>query len=159
MKEYGARDAVVVALSFASVAVAACVTSENRCPAGYDYVPAYNACAAEARDASADATSDASTPVSDAAQSDGGASGLGTACGGDPDCAGKKASYCLKDPLSPDDPGVCSVPQCSPSDCGDSYDCCDCGSAAVPQLQSWPRGICVPRESVESAKSFGCVCP
>jgi hypothetical protein len=159
MKRNLARDALVVALSFASVAFTACVTSENRCPAGYEYVPAYNACA-EKSDAGADAASDAAPPATDAAsQSDADTGGLGTSCTRDPDCAGKKASYCLKSPLSPDDPGVCSIPQCTATDCGDGYSCCDCSSAAVPELKAWPRGICIPRSDVSSVQAFGCVCP
>lgn len=152
----GVFTAAIVTGAVTSIGAVACVTSANRCVDGYVYVEEYKACAPVAG-----ASTDAAPAASDAASnstSDAAAEGLGVACGADPDCAGKRASYCLKSPLAPTDPGVCSVPQCSAIDCGSEHACCDCGGAQVPELQAWPRGVCVPRSDSSTVQSFGCVC-
>lgn len=160
MKTRGVMHALA-ALSFAAaLGGAACVTSDNRCLPGFHFVGTYNACM-EDPDAADDAASDASSGDASPSGDDGGdasASGLGASCDGDGDCAGKKASYCLKDPTAPNDPGVCSVPQCTASDCGSDYSCCDCSAAVIDVLKTWPHGVCIPRENVTGAQSYGCVC-
>lgn len=161
MNRYGM--ACAVAFAAALFGGAACVTSENRCVEGFEFVSTYKACVPVADASATDASSVDGAAADGGDGGDGGAaisaSGLGDSCGGDPDCAGKKASYCLKDPLAPSDPGICSVPQCTATDCGEQHRCCDCGSAAVPELQAWPRGVCLPSDQVSTVQSFGCVCP
>lgn len=160
----GVSCAVALTGAFTSVGAltigaAACITSTNRCLPGYHYVAQYKACFPD-EDASADASStDGSARLEgDAAANGDGAEGLGDSCTGDPDCAGKKASYCLKSPTAPTQPGVCSVPQCALGDCGSTFECCDCSHAARPELQAWPNGVCVPKANSSTVESFGCVC-
>ena len=143
------------------IGLVACVTDSNRCVPGLVYAPALKACVAD-NDGSVDASTDATVASDGEATSEGGAdaasSGLGTACGGDPECAGHRASYCLKNPSAPSDPGICTIPQCSAADCGADYACCDCGNASVDALKSLPRGVCFPRAQVSAVQPIGCVC-
>jgi hypothetical protein len=124
--------------------VAGCITDENRCPDGLLWVPEYSGCVepAEAGDGEAstqvEAGGDSLAESSSEAAQD---SGLGTSCSGDPVCAGKKASYCLKDPQNPSADGVCSIPNCTAADCGDTYTCCDCHGST---LLNWPGPMCAP---------------
>lgn len=156
-----ARIAIAAMLPLA-VASAACISEKDRCLPGFVYASQYHACLAEvdaSADASSDAASEAASPAdagADAADA-GGTPGLGAACQSSSDCTGK-ASYCLKSPLAPSDPGVCSVPQCTPADCGSDYACCDCGNSSIPDLKSWPRGVCVPHSDTSTVQPLGCTC-
>jgi len=165
-----------ITLVAAALPLAGCVTSANRCLSGYRYAPQYDACLQDtdgggedaaidaAIDAATDAAIDASdarveaatTPSSDASDA---SAGLGRACQSSADCTGGRATYCLKDPTqSPTDPGICSIPQCTASECTSAYGCCDCSAALITGLKAWPDGVCVPAADVTTVEQFGCKC-
>jgi hypothetical protein len=156
------KSAAIFAMVTLGAPLAACVTESNRCLPGYVYAPQYDAClqaadgggdAAVVPDAGAMASAEGGATTS----AEGGA-GLGASCGGNADCSGK-ASYCLKDPTAaPTDPGICSVPMCTASDCGSSYACCDCSAAPNADLMAWPAPVCVPADNKTTLVAFGCKC-
>lgn len=100
-------------------------------------------------------TTPADTNPGDSDTTDGEGSGLGENCTGDDSCATYQASYCLKDPMAPNDPGICSVPNCTASDCGADFACCDCTSSA---LVPWPTPVCAPAGDAGTLGSVGCTC-
>ncbi len=147
------------------LALAACVSSSNRCLDRYTYSSEYNACLPPEGSIDAGMAVDASTPPADAGaamqDAPGGdaATGLGHACNGASDCAGK-ASYCLKDPTAnPTDPGICSIPQCTAADCAPHYACCDCSGGLLAGLKAWPVSVCAPASNKSDLVSVGCTCP
>jgi hypothetical protein len=152
------RGGVLISVALLSSMVA-CLSDKDRCLPGYVYLASYGACQ-EVADAAADAEASVdAAPASDGggeAGGDGG-TGLGDPCQDNASCT-SKASYCLKNPQPPSDPGMCSIPQCTAADCGSTYACCDCGNAGLPDLKSWPRGVCVPRSNTSTLQSFGCTC-
>jgi hypothetical protein len=144
--------------------LAACVTESNRCTAGFTYAPQYDACLQDAVAADGGGGNDGAgnqdvATGADAAAADGAPeSGLGNACAASADCGGR-ASFCLKDPTAdPADPGICSIPGCTAADCAGAYSCCDCTSAVLASLTTWPAGVCAPSASASSLTGLGCTC-
>jgi hypothetical protein len=155
---------IAARLTLAAIAaphLVACVTDANRCVAGLRYAPEYDACLPASSPAADGGAAPAVTDAApDAASPDGAAaaSALGAACSASSDCAGR-ASYCLKDPTAaPTDPGICSIPQCTASDCTDGYACCDCSGAALASLLAWPAGVCAPSANGSTLTALGCTC-
>ena len=83
---------------------------------------------------------------------DGGGDGptFGTTCTADEDCTGE-VDFCLISPFAPNDPGVCTLENCSAEDCPDTFRCCDCSSLGL-------QVACVPEEDAGMVQAFGCSC-
>ena len=72
----------VAILSSLSIALlGGCVTPSNRCPAGFDYAPGYDACIAADAGTSADASAEASVPEAAAPDAGDAGTNLGASCG------------------------------------------------------------------------------
>lgn len=77
---------------------------------------------------------------------------FGDECTTDADCTGAKvASFCQLNPLTPGEPGFCTLRDCVPGDCPDGYQCCDCSH--LNNVIS-----CVPDEGAAQAEAYTCVC-
>ncbi len=155
-----------VFVALATLVQVGCVTSSNRCVAGYTYDPQWDACLAPpdaGPDAGATPEAGAGESNGDAAPVEGGeggsatASDLGASCNSGSDCSGA-ASYCLKSPTAPTSPGYCSPTGCTAAECTSAYACCDCTSAALSALQAFPAGVCVDNGDKATVVSLGCKC-
>jgi hypothetical protein len=155
-------------LSALPFAVGACITSSELCPAGFLYSTQYGICLAV--DAGADADTDASeadpvaeagTPEASATDASGdsaggdGNTGFGIQCSSSSNCTGA-ANYCLVAPGGTG--GFCSITNCAAGECPSAYACCTCTSSALPSLQSYPPGVCVPSASEAQITALGCTC-
>jgi hypothetical protein len=155
---------LLAALAAASaLAVVACVTSSNRCFTGFEYSSQYDACLAVDAGTDAAPAADASSSAPDAALADdAGEAGaatadLGASCNATSDCSGL-ADYCLKSPLAPTSPGICTIPHCTSANCNGTYVCCDCSGAAIASLQAFPVGVCVGTSDGTQLSGLGCTC-
>jgi hypothetical protein len=136
------------------------VSSTDRCAEGRVWSDQYKGCLdpVAANDAGGiggqgnTANSDASV---DAAQP---GDSFGAECLSAAECTGPKGTYCLLDPTNPSAPGMCTVLNCTASDCaGTGTTCCDCTKS--PMLGSvWPAALCVPDSNVATLNSIGCSC-
>ena len=81
---------------------------------------------------------------------DGTAVTFGTPCTDDVSCTGE-VDLCLKNPLAPNDPGICTLENCTADDCPDTFLCCDCGSLGA-------EIACMPEAEAGTAEMFGCSC-
>jgi hypothetical protein len=148
-----------------ALTLAACVNNSNLCPTGFVYDSQYDAClvvdaGSGGGDAGADPATTTITPeagsTADAAADDA-SSGLGATCNASSDCTGA-ATYCLKSPTAPTDPGICTFTSCTQAECTSAYSCCDCTAASLPPLQALPKGICAPSADEAQLTAFGCSC-
>lgn len=142
--------------------LAACVTDANKCPPGYVYASAYDACLVQAVPSDGGASpGDAGVASEGGGSSDAAPSaegGLGASCNADSDCP-SPATFCLKDPTAaPTDPGICTIPGCTAAACGSAYSCCDCTAALISALMAWPKNVCAPQSNKSTLVQFGCTC-
>jgi|HubBroStandDraft_2_1064218.scaffolds.fasta_scaffold305591_1 hypothetical protein len=163
-------NVAAVFITLSAFTLTACVTDSNRCLPGFEFAPQYDACLAkDGGDESA--ANDAGSPAAEAAPSEaaspedapseggeaGAGTGLGNACNASTDCTGS-ASYCLKSPTAPTDPGVCSITPCTAAECTSAYACCDCSAASLSSLQAYPPGVCIPSADEAQLTALGCKC-
>jgi hypothetical protein len=80
--------------------------------------------------------------------------GLGDVCHTDTDCTTEDYNFCLLDPTNPDAEGMCTFSDCSYSDCGGDFQCCDCTSVT---FLGWDIPYCVDAGSAELLTSM-CSC-
>ncbi|MCP4601770.1 MAG: hypothetical protein GY847_14845 [Proteobacteria bacterium] len=116
-------------------AISCSIDDSDRCPSGYTWAEDYLSCIEVPTDtedtAGLDTESETSTDL-DAGPFDGGIDtdepdiGYGTECFDDSHCASFTADFCNTSPIAPNDPGYCTTRDCSPGDCPDGYQCCDC---------------------------------
>jgi hypothetical protein len=167
MKVIALLPSYVLGAAFGALGLTACVTNANRCLPGFEYSSSYQACLdldAGVVDAGPSTVPDAGDAVVSDGASDGEAgeggggdtADLGKTCNGASDCGGL-SNYCLKSPAAPSSPGYCSVPNCTPAECGASYSCCTCTSAVISQLAALPP-VCVQPGDEAQLVSFGCTC-
>jgi hypothetical protein len=150
-----------------SLLLVSCTVPENqRCPDGYEYRDDWKVCIRIPEEASTGGVAGAAGAGGSAANgaSSAGAAGtaegtpdevaLGDACFDQGDCGGS-VDYCLLNPLTPDDPGICTIADCSAPACGGDYVCCDCDSVA---LVGWPAPLCIPNQQESQLTGLGCTC-
>ncbi len=137
-------------LPAAAVAMAAgcAMDDDDRCTGGLEWRPDEAACVAlEDTEEPAD-----TSPVQE---------GLGDVCWTDTDCAAFAATgydFCLLDPTDPTVEGMCTLPDCTASDCGGEFQCCDCGDFTLPSMgwtEPWAAPCCV---DPGTAGLLGAVC-
>jgi hypothetical protein len=109
------------------------------------------------RDASGQSDALEAASVEEGSAGEGGASGLGTSCVGQADCASLPANYCLISPTG-SFPSFCTYQHCTAAACGRSYVCCDCTMSPVSLVSAFPPGICVLPMTAAALPSYGCTC-
>jgi hypothetical protein len=77
--------------------------------------------------------------------------GLGETCMNSSDCQDYAADSCLTHPMSPGDPGYCTIQNCVAADCPEGWQCCDCDSLG------WVIA-CMDDANAATATSMGCTC-
>lgn len=139
-----------VALSVCSMALTGCsISDDDRCVDGMQWDDDYKSCVvAEPGDSDdADSQSDsAATADSDAQFS---------ACTGAADCSTDPTDYCLLDPTHPDQPGICTIDECTTGSCPAGSLCCDCsGNPLIP----FESALCIPGSQTSQLTTYGCTC-
>lgn len=126
-----------------------CLSDSNRCAPGLvldrDNYACIMAAAAAGGEPSTPATGGEPSTAGSGSEPEGGAgnqaSGLGASCASDEECTGPDATFCLKNPLMPSEPGTCTIIGCSPGTCGADYTCCDC--SALGAQSPFPEPGCI----------------
>lgn len=122
--------------------VSGCVVSDDdRCP-GLVWDAEVSACYAP--DTDTETTSDSGADAGDTP------SGFGTPCFSNDACT-SEVDFCQLNILTPDEPGICTVVDCVPMDCPETYQCCDCSKLGQ-------NITCIPDEGAVQAAAFGCTC-
>ena len=142
---------MVLFLAATVLPIACSIEDEDRCADGYSWDEEFRICKEDS----------ALPPATGGSKNEGGAGGagsaeLGTACESEEDCAASEdATFCLKSPLAPSDPGICTIPDCTADACDGDYLCCDCST--VTQL-AWPGPLCVLNDRLDQLEGAGCSC-
>ncbi len=137
------------------------VSDSERCSQGRIYVSQYGGCVDAVAGASSVGGSqgrdDSGTDDSGSSDATAQTSSFGNTCHADTDCTDGTATLCQLNPQAPQDPGFCTIPNCTPNDCGDAYDCCDCSaSALLKSILTVPR--CIPTANTSSLTAMACTC-
>ncbi len=123
------------------------IADKDRCPDYLVWSSSYKSCVPIAED-----DTDSDTTNGTDSETDGGVSGLGNECVDQPDCAPYDADYCAINPLTPNDPGYCTIFDCVAGDCPGDYQCCDCTE------QGADAAVCMNADDAAAAIGFGCSC-
>lgn len=154
----------VVYISILGFLFIGCVVDDaDRCLGKYTWNAAQSACVPKSDNIDTDTINTVDTATTTSSESEVEVSsdtqpeqGLGEVCNSDAECVGFEASYCMLNPMSPGDPGICTISDCDADVCGEDYTCCDCSSSAI--LNTWTLPLCIPNENVSNLTMAGCTC-
>ena len=124
------------------VIVACTIDDEDRCPDGFYWDGDFKSCFEEEVEDAGDCVIPPET-------------GYGRECFQSSECEGREAAFCLTNPLTPGEPGSCTIGDCVAEDCLCDTVCCDC--AAVPQI-TWGVPVCIGQENAGLLGGMGCTC-
>ena len=139
---------VIILLVLAPFATGCSVSDDERCENGMYWDDEYKACIIE---------TDTGTGIETGTEPDtsSAANDVGTPCADNADCPLPPADYCLLDPTHPNDPGMCTIDNCSSGDCPEGHLCCDCTTVT---LVPFPSPLCLPTANTDQLTPLGCVC-
>jgi hypothetical protein len=126
-------------------ASACSVSDDERCVDGMYWDDEFKACIIEAEAGADTATTD----------SEGDTAALGAPCTGPADCQSPPADYCLLDVTHPQNPGMCTIDDCTSGGCPAGNLCCDCSTGMV---NPFPSPLCVPTENTSQLTGIQCTC-
>ncbi len=133
---------------------------DDRCPAGYRYLPRLRVCDKQpVADGGAGDRPDAGATTDSGSDDDAGAEdvddnrppGLGEPCTEDAQCERFQADFCAVNPLS--STGYCTFTNCAADSCPAQYLCCDC------QYEAMEAVLCLSEAEAGPADEYGiCTC-
>ena len=142
---------VIAALALFAVTGGCAFEDDERCPDGYQWNPDRNYCVME-EEIEEDGGPGADSGSVECVENEAGLDGLDQECFSDADCAGCTADYCLLNPMTPDDPGGCTLSGCESAGCGPDHLCCDCGSVT---MIDWPVPLCLVESATQQVVDLG----
>ncbi len=148
-----------IASALLFVVTAACtIDDEDRCPDGYHYDPVGLACKLCGEDQTWNPTiyeCEDPPPPDGGTDTDTEQSGLGEPCASNIDCQDYVAAICAIDPLT-NEGKYCTIENCTPADCTDGFQCCDCTASSIEAIQ----GIACAKDedATQLVAMAGCTC-
>jgi hypothetical protein len=167
------RTTWIVVLCLGITPLGCHMSDSDRCSEGRVWVEAYSGCVepdqipgagGENPTGAAGQAGQAGTPTGSDEGGSAGATdvpndtGLGASCPDTSACTSADATFCLKDPLNPTAPGICTIANCTSEACGEAFDCCDCTSSVLlGSVLTAP--VCAPLSNVSDLTTLaGCTC-
>ena len=120
------------------------ISDDDRCVDGMYWDDVYKACIVEATTADTDSTTDGDTDTA-----------FGAPCTSAANCPSPPADYCLLDVTQPQNPGMCTIDDCSSGGCPTGNLCCNC---LAVNIIPFPSPLCIPAANTGQLTGFGCTC-